>query len=158
MEFNLAGPFGLWEALATTAPEEHLNLKIKKMKTLKMNFFSVLALIVAFGLVIGMSAFTSAENTKRTTYTFFYDGPSNPDVSEVEEEDHWTYDATPQPCDDEPETACTIEIDAAFVDVITDPLVPRLKQEAELRAAASDNSAYVISSDDENMSIANKSL
>ncbi|WP_461789680.1 hypothetical protein [Pedobacter sp.] len=132
---------------------------MKTLKTiLKSNLLGVFALIAAFGLVLSMSAFTASENVKRQTYSFYYSAPGTPDVDDVEEEDNWTYVAEPDFCDQELETACTITIDAEFVDAITNPSQPRLKQEAELQAAPSAGSAYVVSSQDSNMDIANKAL
>ena len=126
------------------------------MKILKTNLLGIFAMVIAFGVTLSLSAFTSVEN-KRVAYTFYYDGPVPATVSEVEDVNNWKFDAEGQECDNEAETACTITIDKSHVDD-TNPLKPILQSSANLDASASLSSAYVVGSADINMNISNKTL
>ncbi|WP_461791633.1 hypothetical protein [Pedobacter sp.] len=129
---------------------------METLKTLKTNLLGVIALVVAFGLVLGMSAFTSAENGKRDTYTFYYDGPYPATVADVEQEDNWTHDAGQQECGGELQMACSITIDESYVDD-SNPSQPKLESSAALQASPfGTNAAYVTGSADGTATIVNR--
>eukprot|EP00744_Colponema_vietnamica_P037632 GILI01068826.1.p1 GENE.GILI01068826.1~~GILI01068826.1.p1 ORF type:complete len:123 (+),score=3.28 GILI01068826.1:346-714(+) len=110
------------------------------------------AFILGIGLVFTQSAFKS---TNRTLYTFRYVGADYLKAS-VENESNWIYDSSAASCDDSPEQACTIKVDAAFVNNPT--TTPSLKSSLNLVAALhSPGSAYVESADDDQMEIINRS-
>ncbi|MFN0291953.1 hypothetical protein [Pedobacter helvus] len=128
---------------------------MKTLKTtLKTNLLGVLALIAAFTLVLGMSAFTS-DQSKRDTYTFYYDGPVPALASDVEEEGNWALDTEGLECNTDFELACTITIDEAYVDD-SDPMDIKLDASANLGATQVGANAYLSSSADTNADIINQ--
>ncbi len=129
---------------------------MKTLKTiLKTNLLGVFALIAAFGLVLSMSAFTPAE-TKRDTYTYYYDGPFPATVSDVEDVENWKHDAETEECGGELQMACSITIDENYVDD-TNPSEPILESSADLQATAfGTDAAYVTASADGSATIVNR--
>lgn len=125
------------------------------MKKLGVNLYGILAIALAFVFTLSLSAFTAKE-TKRDSYTFYYDGPVPATPQDIEEESNWKYDTEGQECSDEEELACTITIDEEYVDD-TNPSNPTLLSTAALQAEAHDTlpSAFVTGSADGNMAIAN---
>jgi len=128
------------------------------MKTSFLNLKGLLALAITTIFVIGMSAFSSAENQsiKRARYSFYYNGPSTADKAQVENIANWAT-TPPLSCNSANERPCTIEVEDTYVNPGS---TPTLKSNLNLVAsqAVSHDTYYVLSSDDESMEIANQSF
>jgi hypothetical protein len=124
------------------------------MKNLRKVQFGLLAVLLAVGVVFGMSAFKGEAKGKRVQYTFRYNGPDHSKAN-VENESNWIYTTDPITCDDTPEQACSIVVDEAFVN---NPLTtPTLKSSLNLDVTPfSSSSAYVSGSDDATMEVVNR--
>ncbi|GAA4196168.1 hypothetical protein GCM10022289_01460 [Pedobacter jeongneungensis] len=108
----------------------------------------------AFGLllVVGGSAF-KADSNKRVQYTFRYNNADH-SLGAVQTLSNWVYDPSAPSCDEEPQEACTIKVDQAYVNTGG---TPTLKSTLNLQASAyTTTSAFVIGSDDESMAIENR--
>lgn len=123
------------------------------MKNLRKVQFGLLAVLLAVGIVFGMSAFKKDPISKRLQYTFRYNGPDYLQAN-VETESNWVYSADPITCDGEPEEACSILVDESFVN---NPMTtPTLKSSLNIISDVYLSTAFVKKSDDETMEIVNR--
>jgi len=112
----------------------------------KNRILGLVALLLGFGLVVTQSAFTS-KGEQRAQFAFHYSGPSTMTVSEVQDEQNWTYDLTPVTCPSGTNQACSILIDEAYVD--NPSSAPTLSSSAAITAELSPaNKARVTGSAD----------
>lgn len=111
----------------------------------------LMAAALGLVLVFGGSAFKA--DSKRVQYTFQYTG-SDKSRTEVEKESNWTYSPNAAGCDQIQQEACLIRVDASFVNTSGTPtLDPSLNLIASPHTSTR---AYVVSSDDGDMDIENK--
>ncbi|OKS85894.1 hypothetical protein [Mucilaginibacter polytrichastri] len=143
------------------------------MATLQKKWLRAVSFIALFFVIVGIGFVVKAEATKRASsktkvanatsskkhkqfaaYTFYYNGPSY-SVSDVTNESNWVYDPDGNTCSGDNEQACTIQVDAAFVN--NPATTPTLKTSTNLTATLNStyNTAYVTGSSDAGMAISN---
>lgn len=123
----------------------------------KSNIMGATALFLGIILAVATSAFKPMNKNAngRTMYTFYYSGPTDYSQAHVEDEANWTYVASSDLCDFTDEKACRLQIDESYVNNPTTS--PSLKSSANIAADVNStyNTAYVISTADNNAVISN---
>ncbi len=113
--------------------------------------YGLATLILAFGLILGMSAFKN-HASKRTTLTFYYSGPDYKSEN-VTNPSNWAYDPEENLCSGFDEMACTIQVDNSFVNSGTNTLKSSIALTATTSAP---DIAYITGSADKQMRIYNQ--
>ena len=113
--------------------------------------YGLATLALAFGLILGMSAFKN-HPSKKTTLTFYYNGPDYKPEN-VTNPSNWTYDPEENLCSGLDGRACTIQVDDAFVNSGTNTLKSSIALTATTSAP---DIAFITGSADSNMGIYNQ--
>lgn len=113
--------------------------------------YGLATLILAFGLILGISAFKN-HPSKRTTLTFYYSGPDYKSEN-VTNPSNWTYDPEENLCSGYNGRACTIQVDDSFVNSGTNTLKSSIALTATNSAP---DIAYITGSADKDMDIYNQ--